>query len=173
MKNRLEITGAAVALLWTTLCLAAPPAVSPPPPGHPPQAESTKAAVNYVVRVQWKDAMGTNNYLQVLTTEGDFSLNTIQQNPVTINHSNVPTTVTLRGTLTALNSNQGRMTLYLGRTVPYVTSSSTGPGGATSSSYQQLQVGLSSTFIVTFGKPQVIQADENGQVSILVSRQED
>lgn len=173
MKNRIEILGTAIALLWITLCQAAPPAAPPPLPRAPARAESTKEAVNYVVRVRWTDAMGTNNFLQVLTSEGEFSLNTIQQPPVKIDHSSVPATVTLRGTLTALNASQGRINLYLGRTVPYVTSTSTGPGGTTSSSYQQLQVGLSSTFIVTFGKPQVIQADENGEVSILVTRQMD
>lgn len=173
MKNRLEILGAAVASLWITMCQAAPPAALPPPSRAPAQSESTNETVNYVIRVRWTDAMGTNNFLQVLTSEGDFSLNTIQQPAVRINHSNVPATVTLRGTLTALNAEQGRITLYLGRTVPYVTSTSTGPGGATSSSYQQLQVGLSSTFIVTFGKPQVIQSDQNGEVSLLVTRQTD
>jgi hypothetical protein len=62
--------------------------------------------------------------------------------------------------------------LFLGRTLPYVTGTMTGPAGTTSSSYQQLQVGLDSTFVVVFGKPLVIQADENGAVTIMVQRQE-
>ena len=62
--------------------------------------------------------------------------------------------------------------IFVGNTVPYVTGTTMGPGGRTSSSYQQLSVGLNSTFGVIFGKPQIIQADENGEVSILVSRQD-
>jgi hypothetical protein len=33
-----------------------------------------------------------------------------------------------------------------------------------------MSVGLQSTFIVKFGKPAVIQTDENGQISVLVKR---
>jgi hypothetical protein len=33
-----------------------------------------------------------------------------------------------------------------------------------------MSVGLQSTFIVTFGKPAVIQNDENGQITALVKR---
>jgi hypothetical protein len=54
--------------------------------------------------------------------------------------------------------------------VPYVTSSFGGPGAMKSSSYSQLSVGLESTFIVTFGKPLIIQTDGNGEVSVLVKR---
>jgi len=61
--------------------------------------------------------------------------------------------------------------LFLGRTVPYVTGSFSGPGGG--SSYSQLSVGLNSNFMVTFGKPLVIQADDNGEVTLLVKRMEE
>lgn len=53
-------------------------------------------------------------------------------------------------------------------TVPYVTS--TLANGA--SSYQQLNVGLDSSFLVRFGKAVVIQNDESGQISVLVTRVE-
>ena len=39
-------------------------------------------AVNYTVRVQWKDATGTTNLLQVMTTEGEFKMDTIQPHSV-------------------------------------------------------------------------------------------
>jgi len=53
-----------------------------------------------------------------------------------------------------------------------MTGATKGPGGSSSSTYQQLSVGMDSSFIVTFGKPLVIQGDENGQISILVKRDE-
>jgi hypothetical protein len=40
------------------------------------------------------------------------------------------------------------------------------------SSYQQLNVGLDSTFMVRFGKAAVVQNDESGQISVLVKRVE-
>ena len=39
-------------------------------------------AVNYTVRVQWKDATGTTNLHQVMTTEGEFKMDTIQPHSV-------------------------------------------------------------------------------------------
>ena len=41
------------------------------------------------------------------------------------------------------------------------------------STYSQMSVGLQSTFVVKFGKPVVIQNDENGEISVLVKRVED
>jgi hypothetical protein len=35
-----------------------------------------------------------------------------------------------------------------------------------------LSVGLNSTFVVKFGQSQVIQSDENGDISVLVKRVE-
>ena len=163
----------AVAVLMSVNGQAASPVGTPAalPPNTVPSADSAPAqeSVNYTVRVQWTDAAGVTNHLQVLTTEGQFSLDSLQKS-VKINNADVPTTVRMQGTLKAVNSGKGRITLFLGRTVPYVTGTSEGPGGRTGSSYQQLQVGLNSTFGVTFGKPQVIQADESGEVSILVNR---
>jgi hypothetical protein len=50
--------------------------------------------------------------------------------------------------------------------VPYVTSS----GPQKVSSYSQLSVGLNSRFVVTFGKPLVVQSENSGTVTILVKR---
>ena len=86
-----------------------------------------------------------------------------------INNNDVPVTLKLSGTLTALSDEKGRLQLFLGRTVPYVTGT-VGFGPSASSSYQQLSVGLDSTFVVQFGKPVIIQTDESGQISVLVKR---
>jgi hypothetical protein len=59
--------------------------------------------------------------------------------------------------------------LFLGRTVHYVTGTR-GSGPDATSSYSQLSVGLNSNIIVTYGKPVIIQNDENGQISVLVRR---
>ena len=150
------------------------PAMLPPKPARPGQVPASpdepKDPANYLITVKWTDAKAGTNSLQVLTGEGSFNLNTIQSS-VRINDSDIPTTVSFNGSISALNPEKGRLKVFLGRTVPYVTSTYSGGPGKASSSYQQLQVGLDSTFTVTFGKPLVIQADQNGEVSILVKRQ--
>lgn len=175
----------AFALTLAVTCQAQlPPNTSPPPPppqralpqrAMPPgmqQPLPDKPAVNYVIRVEWKDAKKGTNALQIVTCEGSFELNTVS-GAVKINNSEVPTTVKLSGSLVELNPEKGRLQLFLGRTVPYVTSTYTGSGGGNNSSYSQLSVGLNSSFVVTFGKPLLIQADDNGEVSILVKRADD
>jgi hypothetical protein len=158
---------AIIALLAVT-CQAAPPIANP---SGSPQSTVTKEAVNYTIRVEWKDAKNGVSSLQIVTSEGSFELDTIS-GAVKINDSDVPTTVKLIGTLAELNPEKGRLQLFLGRTVPYVTGAIyAGPPGGKSSSYSQLSVGLNSTFIVTFGKPLIIQTDDNGTVSILVKRE--
>lgn len=143
------------------------------PPRMQPTSDlsATNASVNYTIRVEWKDAKKPATALQIVTCEGRFSLDTVSGS-VKINNSDVPTTVKLQGTLTEFSAQKGRLQLFLGRTIPYVTGSYTGPGGGSNASYSQLSVGLDSTFAVTFGKPLVIQVDDNGEVSILVSREE-
>jgi len=128
-----------------------------------------KAAVNYTIHVEWKDAKKGTNSLEVVTTEGSVELDTIS-GAVKINDSDIPTTVKFTGTIIELSPVKGRLQLFLGRTVPYVTGATPGPGNSRSSSYSQMSVGLQSTFIVTFGKPLTIQTDDNGTVSILVQR---
>ena len=140
------------------------------PPPAMPQPLPDKDIVNYVIRVEWKDATRGTNALQIVTTEGSFQLDTVS-GAVKINNADVPTTVKLSGQLNELNPEKGRLQLFLGRTVPYVTSTFSGPGGG--SSYSQLSVGLNSNFVVTFGQPLVIQADDNGEVTILVKRMAD
>lgn len=127
-----------------------------------------KEPANYLVRVEWKDPKGDSKFLEVLTAEGHFNLDTIQKNSVMIDSNTVPAALKFNGTLNVINDEKGRLQLFLGRTVPYVTHSS-----STSSTYSQMQVGLESTFIVTFGKPLVIQNDENTEISVLVKRAED
>jgi hypothetical protein len=148
------------------------------PPGAPPsQAERAaamidKQSVNYLIRVEWTQEKGDPQFLEVLTAEGSFELDTLQKNSVKINNNDIPVTLKLDGTLTAISDEKGRLQLFLGRTVPYVTGTY-GSGPNAGSSYAQMSVGLQSTFIVTFGKPQVIQNDENGQITVLVKRKED
>jgi len=141
--------------------------------GVPPTAAvAAREPVNYLIRVEWKEPKGDPKFLEVLTTDGNFNLDTIQKTSVKINNNDIPITLKFSGTLNALSDEKGRLQLFLGRTVPYVTGSYNGGMGATSS-YSQLNVGLQSTFIVTFGKSLVIQNDENGQISILVKCMKD
>ena len=167
-----------VALLVAVACQSQPAPQPPrpalPPPGMilpPPAVAPAKDSVNYLVRVEWREPKGDPRFLEVLTTEGHFDLNTLQKNSVKINNNEVPITLKFSGSLNAMNDEKGRLQLFLGRTVPYVTGSSIGPNSMTT--YSQMSVGLQSTFIVTFGKPVVIQNDENGEISVLVKRVED
>lgn len=128
--------------------------------------------MNYVVTVKWSDTKAGTNFLQVLTTPGTFSLEAIQSS-VRIDKNDVPTTVSFKGTLTEINPDKVNVQVFLGRTVPYVTGTySGGAPGSTSSSYQQMRIGLDSRFAVTLGKPVVIQSDQNGEVTLSVKRQE-
>jgi hypothetical protein len=168
-----------VALLVAVACQSQPaplpprPALPPPVVQLPPPAVApAKDPVNYLIRVEWREPKGDPKFLEVLTTEGHFNLDTLQKNSVKINNNDVPVTLRLNGTLNAINDGKGRLQLFLGRTVPYVTGT-TGSGPDARSSYQQMSVGLDSAFIIKFGKPVVIQTDENGEISVLVKRIED
>ena len=158
----------AIIVLLAGTCQAAPPIANP---SGSPQSTVIKEAVNYTIRVEWKDVKKGVSSLQIVTSEGSFELDTIL-GAVKINDSDIPTTVKLTGMLAELNPEKGRLQLFLGRTMPYVTGIYAGSGGGKSSSYSQLSVGLQSTFIVTFGQPLIIQTDDNGTVSILVKREE-
>jgi hypothetical protein len=155
----------AVATLGVFLCQTAPLPAEPPP--------DTNASVNYVIKVLMKSAKGDTSSLQVTTVDGSFELDTLldtpRKNSVKINNADIPTTLKLSGTLTIINGQKGRLKFFLGRTVPYVTSTF---NNGSSSSYSQLSVGLASTFVVTFGRPLVIQVDDSGEVSVLVIREE-
>jgi hypothetical protein len=161
--------------LFVTLLMAAATVgaqFTPATPAKTP-ASPVKPLCNYLLQVEWKSRSETNA-VKVLTTEGQFNLDALQGAKVKINNNEIPVTLRLSGTLTVLSPDtKGQLTLFLGRTVPYVTGVSTGVSGTSTSSYQQMQVGLNSTYIVTFGKPLLIQSDGNEEVTILVSRQED
>ena len=117
-----------------------------------------------------KDAKGNNSSIQVTTIDGSFELDTIQKNSVKINNNDIPTTLKLEGTLTILDEQKGVLKFFLGHSVPYVTGSLS--NGAPSS-YSQMSVGLDSSFVVTYGKPLLVQLDDSGEVSVLVTREKD
>jgi hypothetical protein len=168
------------------VCQAQPPTPPPPPPspGSPTtfqqrlvaiqQAANTepKDTSNYLIRVEWKEPKGDAKHLEILTAEGQVELDTIQKSTVKINDNEIPTTLKCTGNLTTIDGDKGRLKLFLGRTVPYVTSTYAGPNGKMGSSYSQMSAGLDSAFIVQYGKTQVIQSDENGEISVLVTRKE-
>jgi hypothetical protein len=153
------------ALFVAIACQSQPLTLQTPPPGTAP----AKDPVNYLIRVEWTEPKGDPKSLEVLTTEGNFELDTLQKATVKINNSDIPTTLKFNGTIKEINENKGRLQFYLGRTVPYVTSTfGSGPGA--NASYSQMSVGIESTFIVTYGKPVVVQSDENGDISVIVKR---
>ena len=153
-------------LLWlSTLLLASTIHAQPAPP---PSAAVAKDTYNYLIHVEWNDLKSDPKILEVLTTEGAVEYDGLQKASVKINNNEVPVTLKLTGTLTVLDWNKGRLQLYLGRTVPYVTS--VGNALSPMASYSQMSVGLQATYVVTFGKPLVIQTDENGTISLLVKR---
>jgi hypothetical protein len=133
----------------------------------------TNSPVNFVIKVDAKDGKGNISSLQVTTVAGSFELDTLQKASVKINNADIPTTLKMSGTLTPMNEQKGLLKLFLGRTVPYVTSTiNTGSTVGASSTYSQISVGLNSVFVVTFGRPLVVQVDDSGEVSVLVTREE-
>jgi len=158
-------------LLLVSFCLVLASHAQPASPSGP-TAAAAKKPVNYLIRVEWTEPKSDPRFLEVLTTEGEFQLDTIQKNSAKINNQDIPITLKFTGTLTALDEDTGKLQLFLGRTVPYVTGSF-GNGLSQSSSYSQMNVGLQSTFIVHFGKPETIQTDDNGKISVSVKLQED
>ena len=152
--------------LFVALGVATFAQAQPAPPAPPAPNAVARETVNYLIHVEWKDATGSSNSLEVLTTDGTVEFDGLQKNSVKINNNLIPVTLKLTATLNPVSEAKGRLQIFLGRTVPYVTSSM--PGGG--SSYSQMSVGLQSTFLVTFGKPVVIQSDENGTITVLVTR---
>lgn len=138
-----------------------------PPPGPPLDAES----VNYQIRIQWKQAGGGSNALQISTAEGSFTVTSAQTSSVKINNAEIPITLNFRGDLELLSADKARLKIFLGRTVPYVTGATGGPASPMNyQQTQQMQLGLDSTVVVTFGKPLVIQADEREEITLTVKR---
>ncbi len=163
----LSMPFAAAALMLS--CLASSGAEAPRPSRTAPlPVSAAENPVNYILRADWKSNNGATNTIQLLTTEGTFKVNTSQPSAVKVGDSELSISVSLDGTLKAVSSQQGQLQLFLGRSVPYVTHGGGPPG---SSSIQQRQEGLTLTFLVTFGQPVLVQKDGNGEVSILVERQ--
>ena len=163
---------AILGLLFPIVCHSQVVYPPPPTPSTPMAQPPSTNTSNYAIQVQWKTSKGETNTLRLLTTEGQFSLDSVQTNRVKLNNNEIPVTLRFSGALTVLSPEKGRLNLFLGRTVPYVTGVNVG-GGATSATYQQMQAGLNATYFVTFGKPLVIQSDDNEQVTLVVIRMDD
>ncbi len=133
--------------------------------------DTNAAPVNYVIQVKMKDSKGNASSLRVMAMAGSFNLNSLQESTVKINNSEIPSTLKLSGTLTPMSAEKGVLKIFLGRTVPYVTGTNFSGSGPTSS-YAQMSVGIDSTLAVTFGKPLVVQVDDSGEVTVLVTREE-
>ena len=93
----------AVALLVGFACCSQNLTLQTSPLGLPPAAAPAKDPVNYLIRVEWKQPNADPKSLEVLTTEGTFSLDTIQKNSVKINNNDVPVTLKFTGTLRELS----------------------------------------------------------------------
>ena len=157
--------------LLTVLCLAAASRADTGTLATSPSTSfvTTPTPANYRIHLDWHDTQDETNSLEVLTTEGQVEFDGLEKHSAKIGNNIVPTTLKLSATLKAVNTEQGNLQLFIGRTVPYVTSTS--PGG--NSSYARLSVGLQSAFLITFGKPLVIQSDANGTITLLVTRLND
>ena len=147
-----------------------PPANQPgwPPPVRPPflsPASTPGNESNYLIHIEWSDGQGASKTLEVVTGAGHVSYDGFLKSSVKIGGSDIPATLKFTGTLSVLSPEKGRLELYLGRNVPYVTSAY---GLAGVASYSQMSVGIQTTMVITFGKPIVIQSDDNGIVTVLV-----
>ena len=134
-------------------------------------AAPAKPPVNYLIKVQWKDAKGTSQHIDVLTTEGKVQLNTALGDKVKIDENEIPVTVTFNAALRSLGPDKCQVDFFLGRTMPYITGTSFGPGQSRSQ-YQERQIGFNTSVVATLGKTLVVQSDSNAEVSLLVKLQE-
>jgi hypothetical protein len=144
----------------------------PPSPSTPMAAPAFTNTANYAIQIQWRTSKSETNFLRVLTSDGLFNFDTVQTNRVKVNNNELPVSMHCSGMLLVMGPEKARLNLALGRNVPYVTGVNVG-GGATASTYQQLQAGLNATYVVTFGKPMVIQSDGNEEITLLVTKLED
>jgi hypothetical protein len=163
----------AVAMLSTVVCQAQYAPLPQPPQYFAPHGlqslANTNVPVNYVIKVLMKDPKGNEDSLQVTTIDGSFELDTILKNSVKTN-SAVPTTLRLTGTLTPIDDKKALVKFFLGHGIAYVSSSY---NNGAPPSYGQMSVGLNSTFVVTYGKSLLVQSDDSGEVSVLVTREKD
>ena len=165
----------ALGLLLTLVCQCQninPLYPSTPSPSTPLAAPAFTNTANYAIQIQWKTSKSETNFLRMITSDGLFNLDTVQTNRVKVNNNELPVSLRCSGLLLVTSPEKAKLNLALGRTVPYATSVNVG-GGATSSTYQQLQAGLNATYVVTFGKAMVIQSDGNEEVTLLVTKLED
>src|SRR5215472_5255283 len=142
---------------------------SPAPKTAPASSapEAAKSTNNYSIQVVWREAAGATNTLRVLTGEGTVEVSTLAGSMKT-NNLIIPISVHLSCSITALGNDKAQLRFFLGRTVPIFS----GSQNAGSPTYTQQSVGLQSTFTVTLGKPLTVQTDNNGEISILVKREE-
>lgn len=149
----------------SSFIFAAAPAHANP---APTESHAATNAADYIVRIAWTRDKNTAQFLQVMTTEGSFQLSTEVPTPATeqSGQTQVPnTSINFHGTLKLVNLDHARLNVFLGFSVPVVEKHNG------TSTYQVHQEGLSSTVMVTFGKPMVIQKDASGEVSISVRRE--
>jgi hypothetical protein len=67
------------------------------PPGPSPAVAPVKDPVNYRIRVEWATEKGEPQFLEVLTTEGQFNLDTIQKSSVKISSRKRPSVKHAKG----------------------------------------------------------------------------
>jgi hypothetical protein len=134
--------------------------------------EAPKSTNNYSIQVVWREAAGGTNTLRVVTGEGSVALNTLAGS-IKTNNIIIPIPVRLDCTITELGNDKARLRLFLGRTIPIFGNSVDAQSSMHGQvSYSQQPVGLNSTFTVTLGKTLTVQSDNNGEISVLVEREE-
>jgi len=129
-----------------------------------------KPKVNYRIHLEIKEGKESPMEISVVASEGKVRSQMINPKRVVIDDREIPSTLEFTATLSPLEADRCQLNLFLGRSLPYVTGKSTGPGGQTSSQYQQMHLGLDTTVILQVGKPLVIQSDSTQQVKVTLER---
>jgi hypothetical protein len=142
-------------------------------PGLSPEALSPRAILpktNYRIRVEIKEGKDAPVEISVVTSEGKVRTQMVSPKRTIIDDREVPSTLDLTATLNPLGEDKCQLTLFLGRTLPYVTGKVPGPEGKSMSQYQQMQLGLDTTVILQVGKPLVIQSDPTQQIKVTLEK---
>ena len=195
MKNKMKtlilvlLAAAPVALAQTPPAPNPPPAPAPPgvpglpqptlrAPGHLPApgnhsglyAAPPRPEVNYRLRLEIKEGKEALIEISVVSSQGKIRAQMMNPKRTLIDDREVPSTMDFTASLSPLEGDRCQVTLFLGRSIPYVTSRSTGPEGKGVSQYQQMQVGLDTTVILKVGKPLVIESDPTQQVQLTLEK---
>jgi len=133
------------------------------------QAPPKTFDTNYRIKVNCFTG-GKLSSISLVTADQKFSYQGLGKGAV-IDGNALPTTITFEGELSKETDDSIFLEYFLGRTMPYPTTSHHGSSTGTSfSTIQQLQVGIKNGATFQFGKPLKVVKSSGEKISITISK---